>query len=968
MCNAPIEFFVPTYDAKRISRSKLHKYLIRDKPDEKVFDEISSNRTCIYQQTKNGQSALFLALARSKESVIKKLVEIYENDFKLLQEIGYNNDLAVLIAFGLDEIAFVEEKLSKFSTEGDNTDTKNKVIILMKETNESTSSAKLLTPKTDDDQKIYLEIIERLHNNGTFDVALPNSNDDSLLSVAASQGLTWVIEKLQEFGATGFTSPNKQKNSPFDFACINNQLETVKWFHKNFKMDLLKTMMEGTSLFSIASHGSFEVFNYIMSEIKRLDGDEHVEEIFARRTDYHDCNILIQAINSGKYEFVTNCMKFDPDLNVRDSSNNSLLHVVLRAWPSNQELCKVLIKKHPNLLVMEDSNQWTPLHLLATRNFIDDVKEAYDKYPSCKNTFFKHFVDSPTIQKTKDEIWCETPGHLAFTEVIRECHYEMASFILDNHPEEFESTPYISALLIAMIERNSSIEFLEKLRKLKSFNINVPDEHNNYPLVSALKTKNFEVYDYLMKTCAVKDVNSMIEPYINFNLLNYAIWQDPFVFRGDEGLTCCMLEVDADSSDEESEAAPRSKRVAARPRAFSRPRDLSPETQAERKKMFEIFTDLVKRGVDVKRRGNGDETLLHTAVTNDNIEVVRELLKLGLKVEDVDEPGNNALHFVKSFEVFKALVETGVKPETINARGATGTPFMNFASYFSMNKVPIDFFNEFMTHNADVNGSDHEGNRALHNAQTEEWVLKLIEHGADINATNKAGENVVHLALKYNRWELARFILLNTEIDRFAVTKDEVSYLGYCTAGNMNYREVFAGELAPYFDELIEKFINGKNCYEGLIIHDFVSNNELKVIQHPKADLHQIEAGRQTSLHRAINYQNANLDEIKVLIDKGLDINAVNETGFTPLILCLDYGCSEAAQFFIEQENVNLNQANAFGWTALHYAARNEEIVVLCKLLAAGADPKVVNNENQTFYDLLKAYEKKLFSSYASLN
>lgn len=357
--------------------------------------------------------------------------------------------------------------------------------------------------------------------------------------------------------------------------------------------------------------------------------------------------------------------------------------------------------------------------------------------------------------------------------------------------------------------------------------------------------------------------------------------------------------------------------------------------------------------------------MLHTAVDYNNLEVVQELLKL-LPTDEIDHNGNTPLHHVKSVEVFKVIMESKPKPELLNLKNTQGrTPFMNFVSLFGHDPVPVELFSEFMKHKADINAADNDGYKPIHAVSTEQWLKLLLANGADINATNNSGENAVHIALRTHRFKFARFLLHHTEIDRFAVTADEVSYIGYVTVGNVMFHEIFDGGLRVLFDELVDKHINGKTLFGGLLINVFINDSNLKLIQHPKADLHQAEADGQTCLHRAIIFK-SNLQVVKILVDRGLDINAVNESGFTPLMFCIDYQCSDIALFLIEQSNINLNLTNVYGFTALHYAARNEDTKVLCKLLAAGADPTILNNENQTFYDLLSDFDKKLFSAYAS--
>lgn len=549
MCSVPKAFFVPTHDAKRISRSKLHKYLIRERPDEKILNEICHGPACIYQPTTNGYSAMFLAIAKDKENILRKLMEIYENDHKALVENGYKNDVAVLIAFGVGDNTFVNDKLSKFISESED-ESEKKFLILMKETNEAVPQVKSVSPKNEDEQKTFLEIVERLHINGTFDVNTRNSNDDTLFLAAASQGQIWVLEKLIELGAE-HDVPNKQLTSPLEFACINHQFETVKWIHKKFKPDLLKFMREGFALFNIAASGDFEIFDYIMTEIKRLDGDEHVDEIFGRRTEYHDTNILMEGINKNQFDFVIKCLKYEPDLSICDSSGNNMLHALLRCWPMHHELCKILIRKQSNLLIMEDSNQWTPLHLLAMRNCLEEVKEVYEKFPAYKNTFFKNFADTPTIEKEKEQIWCQTAGHSVFSSILGEGNFVMAEYILDNHLDEFGSASHISGLVIMLAQQPNSLGFLKRLQKLKHFDINVPHEGQHFPLVTVLSQKRFDMFKYMIELCNVKDLNVMLDCHAKNNLLHYAIWNNPVHVTG-MPLTECNLPCEADSSDDEA--------------------------------------------------------------------------------------------------------------------------------------------------------------------------------------------------------------------------------------------------------------------------------------------------------------------------------------------------------------------------------------------------------------------------------
>ena len=816
MSNTPREFVIPAYDAKRISRNTLHKYLIREKPDEKILQELAKNEACIYEQTIYGQSSFFLAIAKQKTEVIKKLVEIYEKDFEVLKTNGYTNDTAVLIAFGANDVKFFEGKLAKLSADQSSDE---KVLILIKETNESVARVASIAPKSEEDRKIFLQIVEKLHRNGTFDASTRNSNGETLFHVAASLGLIPILEKLLEWGAR-HDELNNQSSTPLMLACTQNRLETVKWFHKKFNFDITKFLMEGEALFNIVTSGSLEVFEFFINEVKRIESDEQIEAIFNRKTEYQGYNVMMLAIRNSQSEFAKKCLKFEPNLVELDNSNNNILHAALNAYPIDRELCKILIQSKPNLVVMENSNQETPLHLLARNNFLDEMKDIYERFPFYKNTFFKHFADTPTMEKRLEHIWCATPGHDAAKAVMCNCHVEMTEFILENHPENFENSSYISDLVVSVGVYKESNKIIELLKKLKHFDMNVPSLNGDYPLLCVLSWNRFEIYNNLLETCKIKDWNSMIDHYKKCNLLHYAIYSNPvevspiaYCRHGD-----CSVGVprDVDSSDDETVTA-----ITVVDPGFSMPilenaaaPEPEPDREAEKLIMWKIFTNLIKSGVDIKNKDNRGNSLLHTAVVNDNLEVVQELLKLGLPIDEVNEEKEIPLHCVRSIEIFDALTTNGeLKPEMINKKDNNGmTPFARFVTLFCRDEVPLELFNAFIKHGADGNAADNSGVCPIHIASTEDWIKLLIENGADARAVNTNGENAVHLALRDQKLKQAKFFLLNTDIDRFALTNDGISYLGYFTSGNVKFDKVFNGELKPVLDELLDKFINGKGA------------------------------------------------------------------------------------------------------------------------------------------------------------
>ena len=87
-----------------------------------------------------------------------------------------------------------------------------------------------------------------------------------------------------------------------------------------------------------------------------------------------------------------------------------------------------------------------------------------------------------------------------------------------------------------------------------------------------------------------------------------------------------------------------------------------------------------------------------------------------------------------------------------------------------------------------------------------------------------------------------------------------------------------------------------------------------------------------TPLHAAANKETAEL-----LIDKGADINAKDDTGGTPLFWAALEGNEEVAELLIRQ-GADVNAAGPKGWTALHWAVAMAQKKSVELLIGEGAD------------------------------
>ena len=131
--------------------------------------------------------------------------------------------------------------------------------------------------------------------------------------------------------------------------------------------------------------------------------------------------------------------------------------------------------------------------------------------------------------------------------------------------------------------------------------------------------------------------------------------------------------------------------------------------------------------------------------------------------------------------------------------------------------------------------------------------------------------------------------------------------------------------------------------------------------------LHGPEKAQELLGRRLLNldYYQLDLEDIRVLIDAGADVNAKDEDGWTPLLLAVDCGHLEALQTLIDV-GADVNAKNNSGDTPLHYmVSYDSNPKVLHALINAGADVNAKNEDGKT--SLYYAMEKGWSGEYLKI-
>ena len=231
---------------------------------------------------------------------------------------------------------------------------------------------------------------------------------------------------------------------------------------------------------------------------------------------------------------------------------------------------------------------------------------------------------------------------------------------------------------------------------------------------------------------------------------------------------------------------------------------------------------------------------------------------------------------------------------------------------------------------ADANIQDHKGRSALHHAVRKadyRMAKMLLTKGANATLTDMGENTPLHVATIFGHSELVK-LLLHYGADPYK--KGQHGAIPIHIAAKEGHKEL----LKLYSSKQMNPNIK-MPCYDG----------------REKAPLHVAAEG-------------GHYECIAILIEEiGADINVQDSEGETPLTCCClneydpmgmkskdDY--TECVRTLLKH-GADINQQNGRGESPLHLAARNEFHKIVDVLIQAGADPLLMDNNNDKPIDLV---------------
>jgi len=334
-----------------------------------------------------------------------------------------------------------------------------------------------------------------------------------------------------------------------------------------------------------------------------------------------------------------------------------------------------------------------------------------------------------------------------------------------------------------------------------------------------------------------------------------------------------------------------------------------------------------------------DEELLQSVYKND-ISSVKGLIQHG----DVTQHGLKvALHAAVSLsgdsqtEIIKLLLLADIDPNSKNIDGRTILHSAVEAMHWSprhMKTVKLLLANP----KVDVNAQDNYGDTPLHIATANgnmDAVRELLNHGCDVLLKNSFKENALGRAINNNNVEIAKLlsdvVLIKSvcagDIDAVRIILKENS----CTPNGM--RDAFHASTSLMGGPQLEIL----KCFLAAGVDINCKGDDGRNVIHKS-----IESMQLTHNH---------IETLQLLVkQKGIDINAQDHFGLTPLHIAGAVGNKDAIMCLLEN-NADVTLKNCRGETALEFARLRCHKALSCELSEVfqnlKADEADIDNDSQ---------------------
>ncbi|MDC7235830.1 MAG: ankyrin repeat domain-containing protein [Spirochaetales bacterium] len=383
-----------------------------------------------------------------------------------------------------------------------------------------------------------------------------------------------------------------------------------------------------------------------------------------------------------------------------------------------------------------------------------------------------------------------------------------------------------------------------------------------------------------------------------------------------------------------------------------------------------IVTMLLNAGADVNATDYNSNVPLHMAMTHDNdTEILRILLSAGADVNAKNSFGNTALHLSvtlnKERTAAEYILDYGAQLESRNKNG--NTPLMEAvdrgnsevailllqrgADIFARNNLsetPISMsltrgvptLSWFMD-SSNINAQDNEGNTSLHMAVlmgvNADVYRFLLENGAGIDTRNYSGDTPMHLAVRKEITTLTSEFLKKGG-DFYIENNRGETPLSLAFDKGPDFVDAFL------IDQVLEKkdSMNYTPLFHAVL---WEKPDIVRVLIDRGADINRMSLTGSTVLHEAVKTGSVQITGI--LLRAGADVNKTDNNGNTALHEIVYWNSLNLAELLIDS-GADLNRKNLLGRSPFYEAVINGDFEMCSYLIKQGADLETRDNSGKT--------------------
>ena len=332
-----------------------------------------------------------------------------------------------------------------------------------------------------------------------------------------------------------------------------------------------------------------------------------------------------------------------------------------------------------------------------------------------------------------------------------------------------------------------------------------------------------------------------------------------------------------------------------------------------------------------------------------------------LSCDRIDCLCNTALHVITDLQHMKSLLESGADVEAENVDGLRPI-------HCAVRTGLVDLMELLIQHGANVDAADAFGNRPLHEAAYHrlDVVQLLVQHGAKLNVQNTDGKTPLHMAVEHELSDITVFLMKKgadvTLTDVWCYTP-----LHYLTAEQLANDELIR-EYLNCRQEIFSVANNAGLCSEQLmriLRQHTMTSSKTEVYSHKESLVAKpvcVDCHGNTPLHRAVRvYGHLKTDRdstdvaktVEFLVKRGVDINAQNNDGLTPLHVARGQQAIEACLQHADDQSFTIVDKRGRNFWHLLFILRSQNEVKLASnirstILASHTSMYSVDDLNRT--------------------